>query len=66
MIPALLSVVFVFYLYQTLNRPPETAGSSATVASRGRTPQDLSARLSSLQNRIEKLAEQGQHEGNKQ
>lgn len=49
MIPALLSCVFVIYLYRTLNTPETPTGHDE------RSTDDLNQRLSHLQSRIEIL-----------
>ncbi|MCC9643621.1 hypothetical protein LOC71_15150 [Rhodopirellula sp. JC740] len=50
MIPALLSCVFVIYLYRSLNAPETPIGHEE------RSADDLNQRLSHLQSRMEKLA----------
>lgn len=56
MIPAILSAVFVIYLYKTLNQTSasDTAATSAT--SDNDNVQTIATRLSALQARIEQLA----------
>ncbi|TWU04346.1 hypothetical protein [Stieleria varia] len=53
MIPALLSCVFVFYLYRTLNAPPT---DSPDASLRDSTPAALESRIDSLQQRLDRLA----------
>lgn len=63
MIPAILSVVFVIYLYQSLK---ETTGSSAAqvVDNPSDIPaSELIARLKSLQSRVEQLANDTPNKG---
>lgn len=65
MIPAILSVVFVVYLYQSLNGAPDAPVGTTGEALGSGDQSDLAARLSSLQSRIERLAEQGNQKGGK-
>lgn len=53
MIPALLSAVYVVYLYHKLNAP--AAESSADGAPAVDDPDQLQQRMAALQDRIEKL-----------
>ncbi len=63
MIPAILSVVFVIYLYQSLKASPANSVSGATGVSSDAPESELVARLKSLQSRIEQLAVRNQNEG---
>lgn len=63
MIPALLSCVFVIYLYRSLNHPPSAADAPASgeAAIDSAGPADelagLSRRITALENRLNQLAE---------
>ena len=54
MIPALLSAVYVVYLYHKLNAP--SAESSATGTTAVHDPDQIERRMAALQERIERLA----------
>lgn len=59
MIPAILSCIFAFYLYQSLNKPTadDTATVGDTATAGGEVNEEtLSARLSELQSRLEALS----------
>jgi hypothetical protein len=60
MIPAILSCVFVIYLYQSLKVTPADKGKSTTPSSEGIDPDSqrvatLTSRLSELESRIEMI-----------
>lgn len=57
MIPALLSAVYVVYLYHKLNAP--AAESPATSMTAVDDPDQLERRMAALQDRIEKLTNRG-------
>ncbi|MCR9293475.1 MAG: hypothetical protein NXI32_12200 [bacterium] len=59
MIPAVLSCVFVLYLYRTLNEPAQEASNSQTANSVNETV-ELTSRLEALQQRVERLVESRQ------
>ncbi len=63
MIPAILSVVFVIYLYQSLKQDPELTVDRAVGNSSDAPADELAARLRSLQSRVEYLANENQNEG---
>ena len=63
MIPAILSVVFVIYLYQSLKETPESAVNAATGVSSDPYANELVARLKSLQSRVEQLANDANNKG---
>ena len=54
MIPAILSCVFVLYLYRTLN-PPDAESD-------GLLQSDPTARLNEIQNRLDRLVSKSQQE----
>ena len=56
MIPAILSVGFVIYLYQSLQETPEASVSGATGDASDAQANELVARLKSLESRVEQLA----------
>jgi sugar phosphate permease len=56
MIPAILSVVFVIYLYQSLRDTPDSSGSPASEDSSAIQADELLTRLKALQSRVEQLA----------
>lgn len=62
MIPAVLSAVFVLYLYRTLNAPDS---SDAEVVSGGDVADQLASRIASLQARLDELAEKAERENHK-
>jgi hypothetical protein len=58
MIPAVLSCLFVIYLYRTLNQPDAAAPGFATGADGDQDVlNDIAARLAALETRLRKLAE---------
>lgn len=57
MIPAILSVVFVVYLYQSLKETSEVAEERVAGDSTDLSPDDLIAKLQSLQSRCEQLVD---------
>ena len=61
MIPAVLSCVFVIYLYHTLNQP--SAGTNPTSVSSNEQQQALVAKLASLQTRLDALGRASQMGG---
>lgn len=58
MIPAILTCVFVIYLYQSLNHPEKVSEAAAS----GTQPSvsDLNGRLDALQTRIQTLIDHNQ------
>lgn len=56
MIPAILSAVFVVYLYKTLNQPSASALPASSATSDDSDVQVIAARLRDLQARIERLS----------
>lgn len=56
MIPAILSAVFVVYLYKTLNQPPASNIAASSVTADDSDVQAIAARLRDLQARIVRLA----------
>jgi hypothetical protein len=63
MIPAILSVVFVIYLYQSLKETHVSPGDRTTCDSSGMQTAELVARLKSLQTRVDQLASSHQNKG---
>lgn len=59
MIPAVLSCIFVLFLYRTLNEPAQEASNSQTSTSVNEAA-ELTNRLDALQQRVERLAESRQ------
>lgn len=66
MIPALLSCLFVIYLYQSLNQTNESPTSESTrdddrsMKQSSETSATLSERLERIQQRLEELAKRGE------
>ena len=61
MIPAILSCVFVIYLYQTLNHSDRVASPSSSVTSgQESTPESLLARIADLQRRVDEIAQESE------
>ena len=57
MIPAILSCIYVIYLYQTLNHADDSEGTATNGKQQSpMTPELLSARMEQIQTRLEKLA----------
>ncbi|MEZ6035519.1 MAG: hypothetical protein R3C17_20680 [Planctomycetaceae bacterium] len=56
MIPAILSAVFVIYLYKTLSQPSASDTAASFATSDDGNVQAIAARLSALQARIDRLA----------
>ena len=56
MIPAILSAVFVVYLYKTLNQPSASDMAASSVPSDDSDVRIIAARLRDLQARIDRLA----------
>ena len=56
MIPAILSAVFVVYLYRTLNQPSASDLPASSATSDDSDAQVIAARLRDLQSRIDRLA----------
>ncbi len=63
MIPAILSVVFVIYLYQSLKETPDTLKNNTTGDSSNIPADELVARLRMLQSRVEHLANSYKNKG---
>lgn len=63
MIPAILSVVYVAYLFQKLNRESGSPEPKSAVDPPEDQTEDLINRLSELQARIEQLAQHGKPGG---
>jgi hypothetical protein len=64
MIPAILSVVFVIYLYQSLKETSASPAGQATGEPSEVQANELVARLRSLQARVGQLASGNQNQGN--
>jgi hypothetical protein len=64
MIPAILSCIFVLYLYRTLNAP-ETDGMTSSDPAVGSSESELAARLDDLQRRLAHLVDAQSTEGTK-
>ena len=56
MIPAILSAVFVIYLYKTLNAENTPDTTSAKSSSTAESEQAIASRISDLQARVEQVA----------
>ena len=65
MIPAILSAVFVVYLYRTLNQPSASDLPASSATSDDSDAQVIAARLRDLQARIERLSNAANSEGSK-
>lgn len=58
MIPALLSAVYVYYLYRKLNSRASAASAENTTAGAAPPADDLQQRITALQSRLENLRSQ--------
>ena len=56
MIPAILSAVFVVYLYKTLNSESPSRTAAENTVSADQTAQAIASRISALQTRVERVA----------
>lgn len=65
MIPAILSAVFVVYLYNTLNAENTPGTASAKTGSTAESEQAIASRISDLQARIEQVASEVAKKGGK-
>ena len=55
MIPAILSAVFVVYLYKTLNSESPSRTAAENIVSADQTAQAIASRISELQTRVERV-----------
>ncbi len=63
MIPAILSVVYVIYLYQSLRDTPGSSAGPSGVDSSAMQADELVKRLKTLHSRVEQLTKETKHKG---